>query len=331
MPRRVLHRLRQAARRLQTRRTNRDLHRTRSIGPQKPGANITIDLSKGVPKDLVHLESTQLADAALRANRQRLPGLRARRVSAQRRGRAGADTRDARLSVRSGAFGAYERRLCIALLAVLSLRRLRGGRKPGQSALRQDARERAEERARRRAHLSMTARIRRTPTEILDVLRAEHVHATFFVVGRAVQAYPHARAPRSRSAGTRSAITRGATATSCSTTKTGLRRTLQRTDRAIFAATGAAHADHAPALRFARLARAGRGAQARLHAGDVVGPARKRLGVSACRASSRRACCATSGDGAIITLHDGNRGIVCARACFARVCAIAVRTSRRRA
>ena len=89
------------------------------------------------------------------------------------------------------------------------------------------------------------------------------------------------RAPRGRRAATRSAIILGATATCCSMEASGLRRTLERTDRAIYRGDRRAHADHAAAFRRARLARARRGAQARLHAGDVVGAAGQRLGVSA--------------------------------------------------
>ena len=89
--------------------------------------------------------------------------------------------------------------------------------------------------------------------ENLDVLRRERVHATFFVVGQAVQAYPTGRTARGTAAVTRSATIRGITATSCSTMSGGLRETLQRTDDAIYDATGCAHADYASALRRARL------------------------------------------------------------------------------
>ena len=73
--------------------------------------------------------------------------------------------------------------------------------------------------------------------ELLSVLRDEHVHATFFVVGRAVAAYPEV---------VRREVSEG-NAIGNHTWSHGhlllygsdsLRRTLERTDRAIYAATG---------------------------------------------------------------------------------------------
>ena len=73
--------------------------------------------------------------------------------------------------------------------------------------------------------------------EILDVLRGERVHATFFVVGQAVQAYPQVVRREYR----------GGNAIGNHTWSHGhlvlydtarLRETLQRTDDAIYAATG---------------------------------------------------------------------------------------------
>ena len=73
--------------------------------------------------------------------------------------------------------------------------------------------------------------------QILDVLRQENVHATFFVVGRAVQAYPavvRREVEGGNAVGNHTwnhghLVLYGAD---------GLRRTLERTDRAIYAAAG---------------------------------------------------------------------------------------------
>jgi peptidoglycan/xylan/chitin deacetylase (PgdA/CDA1 family) len=146
--------------------------------------------------------------------------------------------------------------------------------------------------------------------EILDVLRAEGVHATFFVVGRAVQAYP--RVVRLEA--------EGGNAIGNHTWSHGhlllygensLRQTLQRTDQAIFAATGL----------HTRIMRPPFGARDWL----VLEEARK-LGYTPVMWSvplakdweypPARVIAARvlryAGDGAIIDLHDGNRGIVCA-------------------
>ncbi len=116
--------------------------------------------------------------------------------------------------------------------------------------------------------------------QILTVLREEHVHATFFVVGRAVQAYPSVvrREVEDGNAVGNHTWSHGHLVLY---DQTGLRHTLERTDAAIFAATRRSHAHHAAAVWRSRLAGAGRGPQTRLHAGDVVGSARERLGVSA--------------------------------------------------
>ncbi len=144
---------------------------------------------------------------------------------------------------------------------------------------------------------------------ILAVLRAERVHATFFVVGRAVQAYP-------------SVIRREAEDGDAIGNHTwshghlllygqdGLRRTLERTDQAIFAATG----------MHTRIMRPPFGARDWLVLGEV-----RKLGYTPVMWSvplandweypPARVIAARvlryAGDGAIIDLHDGNRGIVC--------------------
>lgn len=146
--------------------------------------------------------------------------------------------------------------------------------------------------------------------QILAVLRAEHVRATFFVVGRAVAAYP-------------GVVKREATDGDAIGNHTwshghlvlydagGLRRTLQRTDAAIYAAT----------KQHTRIMRPPFGARDWL----VLDEARK-LGYTPVMWSvplandwddpPARVIAARvlryAGDGAIIALHDGNRGIVCA-------------------
>jgi peptidoglycan-N-acetylglucosamine deacetylase len=147
--------------------------------------------------------------------------------------------------------------------------------------------------------------------QILAVLRAEHVHATFFVVGRAVQAYPRVLKRE----------VEGGNAIGNHTwnhghlllyDKPGLRQTLVRTDQAIFAASGV----------HTRIMRPPFGARDWLVLEEV-----RRLGYTPVMWSvpladdwdypPARVIAARvlryAGDGAIIDLHDGNRGIVCAR------------------
>lgn len=154
---------------------------------------------------------------------------------------------------------------------------------------------------------------------ILAVLRAERVHATFFVVGRAAQAYP-------------SVIRREAKDGDAIGNHTwshghlllygedGLRRTLERTDQAIFAATGT----------HTRIMRPPFGARDWLVLGEV-----RKLGYTPVMWSVPLAndweyppahviaarVLRYVGDGAIIDLHDGNRGIICAHTrTAARLC-----------
>ncbi|MEO6835279.1 MAG: polysaccharide deacetylase family protein [Candidatus Tumulicola sp.] len=146
---------------------------------------------------------------------------------------------------------------------------------------------------------------------ILGVLRAEHVHATFFVVGQAVQAYP---------ALVRREVDDG-NAVGNHTWNHGhlvlydtarLRETLQRTDQAIYAASG----------RHTRIMRPPYGGRDWLVLDEV-----RKLGYTpvmwsvplpndweyppAPLIASR--VLRYVGDGSIIDLHDGNRGIICAR------------------
>ncbi len=155
--------------------------------------------------------------------------------------------------------------------------------------------------------------------QILDVLRAEHVRATFFVVGRAVQAYPRI---------VRREVEDG-DAIGNHTWNHGhlvlydgsdLRRTMERTDAAIFAATGV----------HTRIMRPPYGSRDWLVLDEV-----RKLGYTPVMWSVPLAMdweyppakviaarvLRYVVDGAIIDLHDGNQGIVCARAHVAqRVC-----------
>ena len=151
--------------------------------------------------------------------------------------------------------------------------------------------------------------------QILEVLRAEHVHATFFVVGRAVAAYPSV---------VRDEVAAGNAVGNHTWNHAhlllydgnSLRRTLQRTDAAIFAA----------AEVHTRIMRPPYGARDWLVLDEV-----RKLGYTPVMWSvplandweypPARVIAARvlryAGDGAIIDLHDGNQGIVCARyACF---------------
>jgi peptidoglycan/xylan/chitin deacetylase (PgdA/CDA1 family) len=156
-------------------------------------------------------------------------------------------------------------------------------------------------------------------TQILAVLHAEHVHATFFVVGRAVQAYPGVVR---RELADGNAIGNHTWSHDHLLLDDGraLRRTLQRTDEAIFLATGV----------HTRIMRPPFGGRDWLVLDEV-----RKLGYTPVMWSvplandweypPPRVIAARvlryAGDGAIIALHDGNQGIVCARArVVARVC-----------
>jgi peptidoglycan/xylan/chitin deacetylase (PgdA/CDA1 family) len=146
--------------------------------------------------------------------------------------------------------------------------------------------------------------------ELLAVLRSERVHATFFVVGRAVAAYPNVVR---REVLDGNAIGNHTWAHEHLTLddNAGLRRTLERTDRAIFEASGV----------HTRIMRPPFGARDWLVLGEV-----RKLGYTPVMWSvplandweypPARVIAARvlryAGDGAIIDLHDGNRGIVCA-------------------
>jgi len=147
-------------------------------------------------------------------------------------------------------------------------------------------------------------------SEILDILRAEHVHATFFVVGQAVQAYPRVvrRAHDEGNALGNHTWSHGHLVLYDSA---GLRETLERTDTAIYAAAGT----------HTRIMRPPYGGRDWLVLDEV-----RRLGYTPVMWSVPLAkdweyppgsviaarVLRYVGDGSIIALHDGNRGIVCA-------------------
>jgi len=145
---------------------------------------------------------------------------------------------------------------------------------------------------------------------IVDVLREEHVHATFFVVGQAVQAYPAAVRREVRDG---DAIGNHTWAHEhlVLADSDSLRETLQRTDRAIFAATGT----------HTRIMRPPYGGRDWLVLGEVrkLGytpvmwsvPLAKDWEYPPAKVIAQRVL-QYVGDGSIIVLHDGNRGIVCA-------------------
>jgi peptidoglycan/xylan/chitin deacetylase (PgdA/CDA1 family) len=146
---------------------------------------------------------------------------------------------------------------------------------------------------------------------IIKVLREQGVRATFFVVGQAVQAYP----------GVVRAEVRDGDAIGNHTwahehlvldDSASLRETLEKTDRAIFTATGT----------HTRIMRPPYGGRDWLVLGEVrkLGytpvmwsvPLAKDWEYPPARIIAERVLRYVS-DGSIIVLHDGNRGIVCAR------------------
>jgi peptidoglycan/xylan/chitin deacetylase (PgdA/CDA1 family) len=147
--------------------------------------------------------------------------------------------------------------------------------------------------------------------QILAVLRRERIHATFFVVGRAVQAYPgvvrrevddgNAIGNHTWSHGHLVLYDQG-----------GLRKTLERTDQAIYAASGV----------HTRIMRPPFGARDWLVLDEVrkLGytpvmwsvPLAKDWEYPPARVIAARVL-RYAEDGAIVDLHDGNRGILCGR------------------
>jgi len=148
--------------------------------------------------------------------------------------------------------------------------------------------------------------------EILDLLARERVHATFFVVGRAVAAFPAVVRREIRDGDAVGNHTWDHAHLVLYDTA-ALRDTLQRTDDAIFAATGTR----------SRIMRPPYGGRDWLVLDEV-----RRLGYTPVMWSVPLAndweypppavvaqrVLKYAGDGAIIDLHDGNQGLLCAKA-----------------
>ena len=144
---------------------------------------------------------------------------------------------------------------------------------------------------------------------ILDVLRKEHVHATFFVVGRAVAAYPNV-VREEMDDGDAVGNHTWDHAHLVLYDQSRLRDTLQRTDDAIFAATG----------RRSHIMRPPYGGRDWLVLDEV-----RKLGYTPVMWSVPLAndweyptpsviaerVLRYAGDGSIIDLHDGNQGLLC--------------------
>ncbi len=155
--------------------------------------------------------------------------------------------------------------------------------------------------------------------QLLDVLRTEHVHATFFVVGRAVAAYPQVVREERRDGDALGNHTWSHEHLVLDDAK-ALRLTLERTDRAIYAAAGV----------HPRIMRPPFGGRDWLVIGEV-----RKLGYTPVMWSVPLAkdweyppphliaarVLRYVNDGAIIDLHDGNEGILCKRRhLIARIC-----------
>lgn len=148
-------------------------------------------------------------------------------------------------------------------------------------------------------------------TRILRVLRQEHVHATFFVVGRAVRAYPSVvrqEVQDGNAVGNHTWDHRHLIVM----TPSAIARSLRRTDAAIYAAAGV-HTD---------LMRPPFGARdwIVMHTVRRLGyrvvmwsvPLARDWRYPSPRVIARRILRYVR-DGSIIVLHDGNRGLLCAR------------------
>ncbi len=146
-------------------------------------------------------------------------------------------------------------------------------------------------------------------SRILDVLDAEHVHATFFLVGRAVQAYPWVVRREVRDGDAIGNHT-WAHRHLIIMRQGGIRNSLQRTDAAIYAAARV----HATFMRPPFGARD----WSVMHAAHALGytvvmwsvPLARDWEYPPARVIAQRILVHVS-DGSIIVLHDGNRGQLC--------------------
>lgn len=155
--------------------------------------------------------------------------------------------------------------------------------------------------------------------QVLNVLRAERVHATFFVVGRAVAAYPQV-VREERLDGDAIGNHTWSHEHLVLDDANALRATLQRTDRAIYAAAGV----------HPRIMRPPFGGRDWLVIGEARAlgytpvmwsvPLPKDWEYPPARVIAARVL-RYAADGAIIDLHDGNEGILCEKHHLApRVC-----------
>jgi peptidoglycan/xylan/chitin deacetylase (PgdA/CDA1 family) len=145
--------------------------------------------------------------------------------------------------------------------------------------------------------------------QILDVLEQEHVHATFFLVGRAAQAYPSV---------VRREVADGNAVGNHTwdhphliiMRRSQIRSSLQRTDSAIFAASGV----HTHLMRPPFGARDWSVMQVAHKLGYTVVmwsvPLARDWEYPPAQVIARRIL-SNVGDGSIIVLHDGNRGQLC--------------------
>jgi len=144
---------------------------------------------------------------------------------------------------------------------------------------------------------------------ILDVLEQEHVHATFFLVGRAVQAYP-SLARREASDGDAIGNHTWDHRHLIVMPRSQVRRSLQLTDAAIYAATGR----HTHLMRPPFGARDWIVMQVAHKMGYTVVmwsvPLARDWEYPPARVIAQRILSNVS-DGSIIVLHDGNRGQLC--------------------
>jgi len=151
-------------------------------------------------------------------------------------------------------------------------------------------------------------------SRILDVLEREHVHATFFLVGRAVQAYPAIveREVRDGDAiGNHTWDHRHLIVMP----RSQVRSSLQRTDAAIYSASG----EHTNLMRPPFGARDWVVMQVARKMGYTVVmwsvPLARDWEYPPARVIAQRILSKVS-DGSIIVLHDGNRGQICGRNAF---------------
>ena len=148
-------------------------------------------------------------------------------------------------------------------------------------------------------------------SRILDVLEREHVHATFFLVGRAVKAYPSV-VRRELHDGDAIGNHTWDHPHLIMMTRTQVHKSLQQTDAAIYQVTGV----HTKLMRPPYGARDWATMQVAHRMGLIVVmwsvPLAKDWDYPPAVTIARRVLPRVT-DGSIIVLHDGNRGLLCAQ------------------